>query len=85
MLEGMPTNPTATELNEVVLLGTHPRHPTMAILVLGTTGEADWAGVVGLVDTALGAQRLDGEQVGLMIVDVRNDVVRAARALRRHR
>jgi len=82
----MPTTrPTATDLDEVVLLGTHPQHPTMEILVLGTTGEADWSSVVGLVDTALGAQRLDGAQVGLMVVDVRNDVVRAARALRRHR
>ena len=81
----MPTRPVATDLDEVVLLGAHPRHPTMEILLLGTTGEADWQSVVGLVDAALGAQRLDGEQVGLMVVDVRNDVVRAARSLRRHR
>jgi hypothetical protein len=81
----MPQPFKAADLEEVVLLGSHPQHPTMEILVLGTTGEADWPTVVGLVDTALGAQRLDGEQIGLMIVDIRNDIVRAARALRRHR
>jgi len=34
----MPTRPAATDLDEVVLLGAHPRHPTMEILLLGTTG-----------------------------------------------
>lgn len=74
-------------LDEVVLVGPHPDHPYLDVVVLGTNGnDQAWTAALGLVGVALSsaaARRI--KDPGVVVVDARNDNVRIAKALRRLR
>jgi hypothetical protein len=74
-------------LDEVVLVGEHPDHPYINVIVVGSAGsDHDWATALHLAGVALsGADAAGIRDPGAVVVDARHDVVRPAKALRRIR
>lgn len=81
----LPAGPVI--LDEVVLVGRHPDHPYLDVVVVGTNGnDQSWRAALELADLAL-SSGMAGQvkDPGVALVDVRNDNVRLAKALRRMR
>jgi hypothetical protein len=83
----MPAGNQPLVLDEVVLVGKHPDHDYLDVVVLGTNGtDQAWQAALGLAGVALSsadARRI--KNPGVVVIDVRNDSVRMAKALRRLR
>lgn len=79
--------PQPLVLDEVVLVGKHPDHDYLDVVVLGTNGDDQaWQGALGLAGIALSSAAARGiKDPGAVIVSVRPDYVRVVKALRRRR
>jgi hypothetical protein len=78
----MPSPTSAADLVEVVVLGRHPDHPALEVLVLGGTGEDRLFELACEMATLAIGRRLAFTE-GLVIVSLKDDWVRPARTLRR--
>jgi hypothetical protein len=81
----LPAGPVI--LDEVVLVGKHPDHDYLEVVVVGSNGsDTAWQAALEYVGVFLSAAAAKGiKDPGAVLVDVKNDNVRAAKALRRMR
>ena len=81
----LPAGPVI--LDEVVLIGKHPDHNHLQVVVVGTNGnDQAWRAALELAGVALSSGMAGRvKDPGVVLVDVRNDNVRLAKAIRRVR
>jgi hypothetical protein len=81
----LPAGPVI--LDEVVLVGKHPDHDYLDVVLLGSNGsDTAWQAALGYADVALSSAAARGiKDPGGVIVSVRPDYVRVVSAVRRMR
>jgi hypothetical protein len=81
-----PNRPEPLVLDEVLVVGRHPNHPYLDIVLVGTNGSDEvWQTAMQYVDALSSAGAWGTKDPGAVLVDVRNNNVRVAKALRRMR